>query len=194
MRDLTLLIIVVILWILTLSLFRKTKMDFFKFCAGSVGIFTISMIFFMPYLESGLNFLISNTLGVVASATHYFQVFKENSIVFIDTRSGIISMFINYECSGVIEMLVFTSLAVFFPFGGMKRRLLLTAIGNIFIYIANIVRVLFIIFITKTFGAQVFYLAHTLFARILFFFLMVIIYYFVFTSTHIKYQNVGEMK
>lgn len=194
MQELTLFVIVVILWIFTLGLFKKVKMDFFKFCVGSIGIFTISMIFFMPYLESGLNVLISNTLSLIANSTQYFQVFKENSIVFIDTRSGIVSMFINYECSGVIEMLVFTSLALFFPFGGMKRRLFLTVIGNVFVFLANIVRVLFIIFITKTFGSQAFYLAHTLLARILFFFLMIIIYYFVFTSTHLKYQNVGEMK
>jgi exosortase family protein len=169
-------------------------MNFFKFIAGSIGIFTISMIFFLPYLEGNLNILISNTLNIIGRSTNYFQVFKENSIVSIDTREGIVSIFINYECSGVIEMLVFTSLALFFPFGGSVRKILLTLGGNIFIFLANIIRVLFIIFVTKTFGASVFYLAHTLLARILFFVLMIILYYFVFTATHLKYQNVGDIK
>lgn len=194
MQKTILLIVVALLWIFSLILFKKTKMNFFKFLAGSVGIFTISMIFFLPYLEGNLNVLISNTLNIIGRSTNYFQVFKENSIVSVDTRDGIVSIFINYECSGVIEMLVFTSLALFFPFGGRVRKILLTVGGNIFIFLANIIRVLFIIFVTKTFGASAFYFAHTLLARILFFVLMIILYYFVFTATHLRYQNVGDIK
>jgi exosortase family protein XrtG len=194
MQKTILLIVVTLLWIFSLILFKKTKMNFFKFLAGSVGIFTISMIFFLPYLEGNLNVLISNTLNIIGRSTNYFQVFKENSIVSVDTRDGIVSIFINYECSGVIEMLVFTSLALFFPFGGRARKILLTVGGNIFIFLANIIRVLFIIFVTKTLGASAFYLAHTLLARILFFVLMIILYYFVFTATHLRYQNVGDIK
>lgn len=194
MQKIILLIVVALLWIFSLILFKNTKMNFFKFLAGSIGIFTISMIFFLPYLEGNLNILISNTLNIIGRSTNYFQVFKENSIVSVDTRNGIVSIFINYECSGVIEMLVFTSLSLFFPFGGRGRKILLTIGGNVFIFFANIARVLFIIFVTKTFGASAFYLAHTLLARILFFVLMIILYYFVFTATHLRYQNVGDIK
>lgn len=194
MQKVSLLLIVVLLWILALILFKNTKMNFFKFLAGSIGAFTISMVFFLPYLEKNLNILISNTLNIIGSSTKYFQVFKENSIVSMDTKSGIVSMLINYECSGVIEMLVFTSLALFFPFGGNIRKLLLTLVGNVYIFIANIIRVLFIVLITKVFGASAFYMAHTLFARLLFFGLMIILYYFVFTSTQLKYQKVGDIR
>lgn len=194
MQKIILLIVISLLWIFSLILFKNTKMNFFKFLAGSIGIFTISMIFFLPYLESNLNIAITNALNFIGKNTNYFQVFKENSIVSVDTKSGIVSILINYECSGVIEMLVFTSLAIFFPFGGRIRKILLTLGGNIFIYLSNIIRILFIVFITKTFGVSVYYIAHTLLARILFFVLMVILYYLVFTSTHLKYQNVGDIK
>jgi len=103
-------------------------------------------------------------------------------------------MFINYECSGVIEMLVFTSLLLFFPFGRPIRKLLYIIGGNAFIFLANILRILMIVFVSKTFGAEYFYLAHTLLARLLFFGLMIALYYYVFTNTHLKNQHVGKLK
>jgi exosortase family protein XrtG len=181
-----------LMWISAMILFNNTKMNFFKFITGSLGLFIIFVIFFMPNFEKVLNSLVTGTLNIAAGATGLFEVYKSHSIVSIDTRSGIVSMFINYECSGAIEMLVFTSLAVFFPFSGPVRRCISVAMGNIYIFAANIIRVLFIIFVTKAFGAPVFYITHTLAARILFFALMIILYYFVFTGTHLKYQNVGE--
>lgn len=182
------------LWILGLVLFNKTKMHFFKFLTGSVGIFLISMIFFTPFLEKQLSIIISETLELIANATNYFAVFKGNSIISFDTKTGIISMFIDYECSGVIEMLVFTSLVLFFPFGKTLRKMIYIIGGNIFIFFSNIIRILMIVFVSKTFGAEYFYLAHTLLGRLLFFGFMIALYYFVFTITHLKYQHVGELK
>lgn len=193
MQTLLLVTLLMLIWLFILLLFQNLKMYFFKFLAGSVGIFTMSMFFFLPFLETYLNMLISGTLNLIGKATGYFNVLINYSIVTVDTRQGIVSMFINYECSGVIEMLVFTSLALFFPFGGKIRRCISLVLGNVALYIANIIRVIFIIFITKSMGVSAFYLAHTLFARILFFLLTVIIYYNVFTSTHLKYQKVGEI-
>jgi len=192
-QKLVIFIVVVILWGFALRLFKTSKMNFFQFLAGSVGIFTISLIFFLPFLERYLNASISTVLGTIGTATSYFQVFKENSIISLNTRDGIVSIVINYECSGVIEMLVFTSLALFFPFGKTVRRTLSLVIGNLYIFAANIIRLLFIILVVKIFGVSSFYLVHTLFARILFFALMVVLYYFVFTTTHLRHQNVGEM-
>lgn len=193
MQKIILFISIVTVWCFAFLIFRNSKMYFFKFLLGSVGIFTICMIFFMPYLDNVLNLLISNTLNVIGKGINIFEVFKDNSIISIDTKDGIISMIINYECSGVIEMLVFTSLAFFFPFGGVIRKSLSLILGNIYIFIANIIRIIFIALVVKIFGASSYYLVHTLFARILFFGLTVLLYYFVFTSTQLRYQKVGEM-
>lgn len=194
MNNIILFIIIGALWIFGLVLFNRTKMYFFKFLLGSIGVFLISMIFFTPFLERQISLLISETLEVIGNITGYFLIFKENSIISFDTSTGIISMFISYECSGVIEMLVFTSLLLFFPFGKPFRKLFYIIGGNIFIFIANIIRILMIVFVSRTFGSEYFYLAHTLLGRLLFFGLMIALYYFVFTVTHIKNQHVGELK
>lgn len=187
-------VIIVMLWIFVLLLFKETKMNFFMFLTGSVGIFTIIMIFLLPYIENNLGLLVTNTLYFIGRDTKYFEVFRGNFSIVIDTRNGIVSMIINYECSGVIEMLVFTALALFFPFGGWGRRIMSIFAGNIYIYISNIIRVLFIIVMTKLMGAPYFYIIHTLLARIVFFALMIVIYYFVFTITHLRYQKVGDIR
>lgn len=193
MHKIVIFILIALLWSFVLVLFKNSKMYFFKFLAGSIGVFTISMIFFLPDLERILNICITNTLSIIGESSNFFQVFKGNSIVSIDTKNGIVSMLINYECSGVIEMLVFTSLALFFPFGGTIRKLLSIVIGIIYIFIANIFRIIFIVLALQIFGASSFYLVHTLFARILFFALTILLYYFAFTSTHLSYQRVGEL-
>lgn len=184
---------IVMVWGFAILMFRNSKMHFFKFLAGSVGVFTISIIFFLPYLDKILNALITNALIIIEQYTDIFKVFRGNSIISVDTADGIISMIINYECSGVIEMLVFTSLALFFPFGGITRKSASIIMGNIYLYIANIIRIIFIVIILKIFGASSYYIAHTLLARILFFVFSVVLYYFVFTSTQLKYQKVGDL-
>jgi len=194
MQNTIVFILIVLTWLYVFFIFRNSKMYFFKFLVGCIGIFTISMIFFLPYLNKALNILITNTLSIIGESTDLFEVFKANSIVSIDTKNGIVSMLINYECSGVIEMLVFTSLAFFFPFGGITRKSLSLILGNIYIYLANIIRIIFIVLILKGFGASSYHLVHTLFARILFFALTVLLYYFVFTSTHLRFQKVGDMQ
>ncbi|ADZ21574.1 exosortase family protein XrtG [Clostridium acetobutylicum] len=194
MGNLDSLIIVTIIWISILVLFKNLKMDFFEFITGSLGIFTISMVFFMNPLEVSLNRCVSTVLYTIGHLTGYFQVFIENSIISLETKGGAISIFIDYECSGVIEMLVFTSLILFFPFGTRFRRVFYIIFGDIYIFLSNIIRVLFIIVITKTFGVSSYYIAHTLLSRILFFAFMIILYFYVFTSTQLKYQNVGEIR
>lgn len=194
MDTFIILMIMTALWVYGLILFKKTKMNFFKFLLGSIGFFTICMIFFAPFLEKALSILISDSLNVIGRTTGYFQVFKENSIVSFDTRDGVMSILIDYECSGIIEVMVFVCLAMFFPFGSLRRKVLLIPGGCLYIFLANIARILFIISATKTFGVSAFYLAHTLFGRLVFFGLMVILYYYTFTITHLKYQNVGEMR
>ncbi len=193
MEKLLLFILIVMVWGFAFLIFRNSKMYFFKFLTGSVGVFTISMIFFLPYLNKALNALITNALIMIEQSTSLFEVFKGNSIISIDTADGIVSMIINYECSGVIEMLVFTSLSLFFPFGGIARKSVSIIAGNTYLYIANIIRIVFIVIMLKIFGASSYYIVHTLLARILFFALSVLLYYFVFTSTQLKYQKVGDL-
>lgn len=182
-----------VLWLLASILFYRTKMKFFQFMVCTIGAFTIGMIFILPYFQGYVERAISETMDLIAVHTKFIRVSIASSIITVQTPTGIISILIDYECSGIIEMFVFTSLSLFFPFGSILRKCLLTAIGNGYIFAANILRILFIAAFTRSFGVSMFYLAHTLFARILFFAMMLLLYYVVFTASHLKYQKVGEI-
>lgn len=185
-------IISITLWAVVYFFLNMLRMNFFKFIWGSVGIFTICMIFFMEPIEVFINSLNTAVLGIVAQRINIFQVYPANQSIAINTFDGIVSILINYECSGVIELLAFAALHFFFPFGGRIIKYLNMLWGLIFIFGANILRILLIIVITKSFGISSYYLSHTLFARLFFFALMVVIYYRTFTKVHIKYQKIGD--
>lgn len=183
----------VLIWILGILLFNQLKMNFFKFITGSLGLFIISTIFFINPLENILTYLINNVLSFISNISDSFNVIKEYSLVTINAPNGVLTMLINYECSGIIELLVYSSLIVFFPFISNTRKVYTFIYGNIYIFVANIIRILFMIFLVNIFGVQIYNLVHTVFARILFFVLIVALYYKVFTKNQIKNQKVGAL-
>lgn len=186
------LFLIILLYVAVIVLLESLQLTFFSFLVGSVGFFTISIKYFLPEIDRFINIINEEVLMFFSYIFKCFQVFKNYSTVVINTKDGIVSMIINYECSGAIELMVFISLAIFFPFGGKILKIISIICGIIYIFVANITRLLLIIFITFKFGENSFYLAHTLFARILFFILMIILYYVVFSKVHLRYQKVGE--
>jgi exosortase family protein XrtG len=104
-----------------------------------------------------------------------------------------ISFFVDYECSGFIETLVYICLLSFYPVYSYFKRGILAIIGIVYIFISNIIRVFFICIIIKLFGNGMFFFSHTIFARVIFFTFMIILYYTVFTRPHILRQKVGNL-
>ncbi|MHC1684514.1 MAG: exosortase family protein XrtG [Clostridiaceae bacterium] len=184
--------LIIFIYIFTIVILDSLKLTFFSFFVGSVGFFSICIKYFLPAIDRGICGVNEMILNFLSNVFGNFQVFKNYSMVGINTKEGIVSMIINYECSGVIEIMVFVSLAIFFPFGGKVLKFLSLVLGCIYIFAANILRILLIIFITVWYGEDYFYIAHTFFARILFFSLVVILYYIVFSKVQLQYQKVGE--
>lgn len=169
-------------------------MNFFLFLLGSLGCFTIGMIFFMTPLENGLSLILTQLLDQLGRVTQLFDVYKKNDILVMQVKDGIVSMMITYECSGIIEMLIYISLVSFFPFIKGYKKLLVGMGGALFIILANIIRITSIVIIVKIFGINSYAFAHTIIARILFFILMLILYYYVFTREQVKKQKVGGIR
>ncbi|MEI4831911.1 exosortase family protein XrtG [Bacillus sp. FJAT-53711] len=173
---------------------QRIGLRFFAFVVGSVGFFTICMMYFLPYIEKYANLMNSYVLEWISNVFPVFHVHSELALITIETGKDIVTMVLDYECSGGIELLVFLSLVLFFPFGNIKTKVLSTIFGVSFLFVANILRLLFIIVMTKIFGAEAYKLVHMVFARILFFGLTVYLYYVLFTLVQIRYQKVGELK
>lgn len=186
---------IVVLWSVTLVILKNLKMDFFKFFVGSLGLFTITMIFFMNPLEKLLIDSLNWILYIIGNSTGWFDVIKEYStLIYEGTHGGIITMGINYQCSGIIELLVFSCLVVFFPFVNNSKKFITLILGNLYLFVANIIRILFIVAIVSLFGVESYEIAHIALARILFFILTIYLYYKVFTKSQLKNQKVGGIR
>lgn len=187
-----LIIFLLVVWIYLLSVFSRGKLHFFKFIVGSVGLFLFMMITLQPYLVAILSRLVSSASGAIGDATGYFQAFYQYSLILIKSGTTTISMYIDYECSGVIEILAFLSLLWFFPLYDTLEKVIYSILGVVWIFAANVLRIFIICTMVYYYGNNIFYFAHTIFGRIIFYVLSVILYFYVFTRSQIKRQKVGN--
>jgi len=182
-----------IIWILILMLLRKLKIYFFTFLLGSVGLFVFMMIAGMDSGEKYLEYAVTYCMQLIGNYTYLFTAYPEYSVITSYHDLEAVSFFVDYECSGFIEMLVYISLLMFYPMYGLKGKALYLLIGMVYIFTANVIRVFVICTIIRFFGIQLFFLSHTVIARVLFFMLMVALYYIVFTRPHVLRQKVGSL-
>lgn len=189
-----LLVTLTAVWLVILRVFKKNELHFFYFLAGSVGLFSI-----MLYLGNGTaqDRLIDVLSGILAQAAPYvpfIEVFPQYGMINVRHGPECISFFVDYECSGFVEMLVFITLTWFYPIYSSLSRALLSIAGVAYIIAANIVRILMICFCIALYGVDSLFLAHAVLGRLVFFILVLLLYYNVFTKPHIRYQKVGEMQ
>lgn len=193
MTNILLFILMASLWIYGLILLKKLKMYFFYFLVGCVGLFTLVMIFYLQPLQIMMLKYQAYVLLFLEKVLGLYTVSFKELVVMIDTKTGFVTMILNYECSAIIEMLVYTCLILFFPFTNIREKVIKSIWGNIYIFLCNTLRLLFIMVMVKVLGIEYYRMIHTVLARILFFVFMVILYYLVFTKEQLVKQKVGEM-
>jgi exosortase family protein XrtG len=186
-------ILAFVVWIYLLSVFYRGKMGFFYFIFGSIGSFFFLMLYLKPVLMPVLVQLVTSVTGILGKGTGLFEAYRDYSILFIESPKdgGALSLYIDFECSGIIEILVFVSLLAFFQVYGVWQRIVIGAIGCVVIFFSNVTRIFIICVMIRIWGNEVYYLAHTLIGRIVFYIFAVLLYYFVFTKAQIVRQKVG---
>lgn len=186
-------ILAFVVWIYLLSVFYRGKMGFFYFIFGSIGSFFFLMLYLKPILMPVLVQLVTSVTGILGKGTGLFEAYRDYSILFIESPKdgGALSLYIDFECSGIIEILVFISLLAFFQVYGIWQRIVIGAIGCVVIFFSNVTRIFIICVMIRLWGNEVYYLAHTLIGRIVFYIFAVLLYYFVFTKAQIVRQKVG---
>ncbi len=186
-------ILAFVVWIYLLSVFYRGKMGFFYFIFGSIGSFFFLMLYLKPVLMPVLVQLVTSVTGILGKGTGLFEAYRDYSILFIESPKdgGALSLYIDFECSGIIEILVFISLLAFFQVYGIWQRIVIGAIGCVVIFFSNVTRIFIICVMIRIWGNEVYFLAHTLIGRIVFYIFAVLLYYFVFTKAQIVRQKVG---
>ena len=182
----------VVAWIYILFLTDRSKLPFFKFMIGSVGFFVLLMIMLQPIITTPLAKGVAAATGVIGSATGAIYSYYQYSHIFNRHGSEAISLYVDYECSGVIEIFAFLSLLWFYPLYSRIEKTVISLIGIIYIFVANIIRLTVICLAIYWAGNDIFFFAHAILGRIVFYVLSIILFFYVFTRAQIIKQKVGN--
>jgi len=180
-------------WIYFLSVFKRAKLEFFYFLTGSVGTFVWIMIFLQPIMTAPLQQGVAASAGLAGKLTGIYESYYQYSMLLIQNKGQSISLYIDYECSGIIEMAAFVSLTAFFPVYQSYEKIIHGLVGSIYIFAANVIRIFVIGLCIYLYGPKMYYTAHTIIGRIVFYSLSVVLYFRVFTKAQIKRQKVGNV-
>lgn len=183
--EYVILLLLIILWIYLLSVLKRAKIHGLYFWTGSIGFFVIIAFLFHNSLSWLLAYFITVIVKEIGNFTHWFTSIPNLNLIYLFTNQDMVQININYECSGMLEILVFESLLIFYPIYSVKEKILKTIEGFLWISVANIIRIMLVIFSVRCFGSNSLFLAHSIISRILFYILIIILYYNVFTKQQI---------
>lgn len=187
-------IIGLVAWSYAIYVLWRAKLTFFKFLVGSVGMFVLLMLLLQPILTAPLAKAVAAVTGLIGEWTGAFYSYYQYSLVFIRHGADSISLYVDYECSGIIEIFAFSSLLWFFPLYSIVEKLVVNIIGILWIFLSNIIRMTSICLLVYFFGNDIFFFAHAIFGRIIFYTLSIILFFYVFTRAQIMKQRVGKFR
>lgn len=185
-------VILFVVWVFILHVLRKTKLDFWHFVVGGAGTFVISFAILRPILTDPLARVVALFNSLVGQITGMYSTYYKYGTIFIDSVSGALSLKIDFECSGIIEILAFLSLLAFFKVYTVAERVLVGIVGTLVIIVSNAIRLTVICTMIYFGGVEQYYLAHTIVGRLVFYGLSVALYFYVFTKPQIIKQKVGS--
>ena len=179
-------------WIYILTVFKRRKLEFYYFLLGSIGTFLFAFALLKGIMTEILTTMTCFLTGLLGNALGIFKAYTTHSILFVENADGPISLYVDFECGGVIEILVFISLIFFVAVYNLKEKICISLVGIVWIIAANIIRLFSICLIINQFGNESYYVAHTIVGRLIFYALSIILYFYVFTRAQIRRQRVGE--
>ncbi len=183
-----------IVWFYILHVLKKAKLSFWRFIVGSAGLFVFLMFVLMPYVVTPMSQVVAGIAGIFGKLFGFFSAYYKYSVIFVEAGAESLTLTIDFECSGVIEIFAYLCLLIFFDVYSTQEKWVVGAAGTAYLVMANVIRVVTICVMIHFFGGEAYFIAHTYIGRILFYILSVILYFNVFTKSQIIRQKVGGFK
>lgn len=180
-----------LIWAYILYVLKKCDLKFWHFLLGSAGLFVFMMVLIRPIFTQPLANVVATIAGIPGQLTGFYSTVFKYGIIFVDSIDGAISLTIDFECSGIIEIMAYISLLAFFEVYTRYERIFVGIVGVCLIMLSNAVRIMFICLIIHYWGVGSYYVAHAFIGRLLFYGLSVMLYFYVFTKPQIIKQRVG---
>jgi exosortase family protein XrtG len=130
--------------------------------------------------------------GVFGKLTGAYAAYFKYGILYVGTAAGSMTLKIDLECSGIIEIMAFLCLLIFFRVYRLHEKLVVGVMGTASLLLANAMRITIICLTVYYFGTDAYYVAHALIGRIFFYVLTVFLYFYVFTSPQVIQTKVGS--
>ena len=192
MVNFTVSIILFIVWIYILFVLYRTDLKFWHYIVGLIGTFIFFMTFFRELVTMPLARIVAALAGIVGDLTGAYHAFYKYGVIFIESFNDSITVRIDLECSGIIEITIFVSLLAFFRVYSIPERVYIGIIGVMYTIFSNAIRLTCICLMIHFFGTNFYYMAHTVIGRIIFYVLQVILYFMVFTKPQVIRTKVGS--
>lgn len=186
--------IIFLVWIYILRVLKKAELYSWRFIWGSMGLFIILMLIFLPVLTEPLSRCVLALAGLIGDATDAFRSYFKYGIIFIESANQALTLKIDLECSGLIEIMAFVSLLCFFDVYSFNEKIMIGIFGFIYIIVCNALRIAMICLSVHYLGTSVFYVFHTFVGRIFFYVFTIILYFYVFTKPQVIKMKVGNFK
>lgn len=184
-------VVFAIVWVYVLTVLKRCKLDFWLYLVGSVGMFLLCLVWLEPVLVVPLQKAVAVVSGMLGELTGVFDSYFQKGMLFIQNGGNSLSLYIDFECSGIIETMAFLALLWFFPVYRFYEKIVVSFAGILAIFLFNVLRIYLICILIYFFGDEIYFYAHTVFARIFFYICTIMLYFFVFTKSHIIRQKVG---
>ncbi len=184
-------VVFAIIWVYVLTVLKRCKLDFWLYLVGSVGMFLLCLVWLEPILVVPLQKAVAVVSGMLGELTGVFDSYFQKGMLFIQNGGNSLSLYIDFECSGIIETMAFLALLWFFPVYRFHEKIVVSIGGILSIFLFNVLRIYLICILIYFFGDGIYFYAHTVFARIFFYICTIMLYFLVFTKSHIIRQKVG---
>ena len=178
-------------WIYIYYLMHKAQLKAWKYFWGACGLFIIMMVWVRPIMTQPLAEVVAAVAGVFGDITGMYTAFFKYGVLFVNAADGAITLQIDFECSGILEIMAYLALLVFFEAYNIFERIIVSVVGIFYIILANALRIAVICTIIYFNGIGAYHIAHTIVGRLVFYALTVILYFFVFTKAQIIRHKVG---
>lgn len=156
-----------------------------RFWLGSLGL----MIFLTGALTGPLAQawaqVLARVVGVFGQLSGRYTSAAGTPLLSIPGPTGLSILAVDYECSGLMESIVYLGLLWFFPLYTWQQRVKWTVLGLGWLALANIGRLTVVAMLLATQGSAAFWWAHALVGRGLFYGLIIPLYYYVFTKAQL---------
>lgn len=179
------LLIGTIVWLYVLSVLKRARLSAFYFIVGSAGLFFILIGISDPYWVWFFTHAILHGIRIIGQVTGWCQVSLHTGLVAIPNAVNSVVMTIDFECSGIIETAALIALIAFFPMYVRREKVFYGFFGAVYIYLANLIRLFTVVCIVHFGGGELYYLAHAIIGRMVFYVLVIALYYNVFTYSQL---------